>query len=36
MSHVLPCATALKEKKFLDIWKLANVVPVRRKEEEIC
>ena len=26
--------TALKEKKFPDIWKLANVVPVHKKEEK--
>ena len=26
--------TALKEKKFPDIWKLANAVPVHKKEEK--
>ena len=26
--------TALKEKKFPDIWKLANMVPVHKKEEK--
>ena len=26
--------TALKEKKFADMWKLANVVPVHKKEEK--
>ena len=26
--------TALKEKKFPDIWKIANVVPVHKKEEK--
>ena len=28
--------TALKEKKFPDIWKLPNVGPVHKKEEKIC
>ena len=26
--------TGLKEKKFADIWKLAKVVPVHKKEEK--
>ena len=26
--------TALKEKKFPDMWKLENVVPVHKKEEK--
>ena len=28
--------TALKEKTFPDIWKLANIVPVHKKEEKKC
>ena len=28
--------TALKEKKFPDVWKLANVVPVHKKEKQNC
>ena len=32
----LLCETALKEKTFPDIWKLANIVPVHKKEEKKC
>ena len=28
--------TVLKEKKFPNIWKLANVVPVHKKEKQNC
>ena len=32
LSFKLLFETALKEKKFLDMWKLTNVIPVYKKE----